>query len=102
MSWKNTLKCGSMESEKETKGIATAARVGAAVLSGDDEEKSDVEKLYGTHRQGGSDIAESMRNMIEQLQEMETMEIDMGVSPEIQSAFDEAAQSLGKLQTLLA
>ena len=58
--------------------------------------------MSGTHRQGGSDIAESMRNMIEQLQEIETMEIDMGVSPEIQSAFDEAAQSLGKLQTLLA
>ena len=41
MNWKDTLKCGSMESEEETKGIATAAKVGATVLSGDDEEKSD-------------------------------------------------------------
>ena len=105
MSWKDTLKCGSMEPDEETKGpLASAAKLVGSALTGDDEEKSDIEKLYGTHRQGGSDIADSMRNMIEQLQEIEEILFDWqkyDASPEIQNAFDEATQSLGKLQALL-
>lgn len=94
MNWKDTLK-------EETKGIATAARVGAAVLSDDDEEKSDVEKLYfGTK----GDASEHMKNMVQQLQEIEEGRSEHhgeNWTPEITLAFDEATQALGKLQTLL-
>lgn len=91
-----------LSDDDETKGIATAARMGALAID-DGEEKSDVEKLYGTHRQGTSDVADSMRDMVEQLQEIEEMgAMSAGISPEIQRAFNDATQALGKLQALLA
>ena len=94
MSWENILK----DTEK---GVGTAAKlVGAAVLSADEEKSAEVEKLYGTHRLGESDIADSMRNMVEQLQELEELDSNQS-TPEIQRAFDDASSALNKLQVLL-
>tara|TARA_R110000824_G_scaffold35603_2_gene111391 strand:- start:15439 stop:15843 length:405 start_codon:yes stop_codon:yes gene_type:complete len=108
----NCRTCNGRGIKTEKKSVGTIARLGAAAITGDDEEKSgsncepdkeDVEKLYGTHRQGTSDVADSMRDMVEQLQEIEEMgAMSASISPEVQRAFNEATQALGKLQTLLA
>ena len=87
--------------DDETKGIATAAKIGALAIN-DGEEKSDVEKLYfGTK----GDAAEHMKDMVQQLQEIEEGRSEHHGdtwTPEITLAFDDATQALGKLQTLLA